>query len=274
MDKILIAVLTVGGIGLVAAVLLTVAAHFMSVKSDEKEKKLRECLPGANCGACGYTGCDGYAKALASGKESATNLCVPGADSVSRRVSDVLGVPFMDVIEQVAFVHCHGDCFHNKDKEVYEGINTCSAANMLFGGRGACTQGCLGYGDCAAVCPVGAICIKNGIAHVDTRRCIGCGKCAKVCPNRLISMFADVRKVVITCSNREKGAIVRKKCSNGCIGCMKCEKGCPADAVHVINHCAKIDYEKCISCGKCASECPVGCIEFADFSGAHRTDEE
>ncbi len=270
MTTILLAVGIVTGIGLLCAVLLTVAAHFMSVPVNEKEAELRNCLPGANCGACGFSGCDGYAHALAEGETDRTNLCIPGADSVSARISEVLGVEFQDVVEQVAFVCCHGDCFNNKDKEIYRGIETCAAAQMLYGGRGSCTQGCLGFGDCKAVCPYDAICIENGIAHVDPRKCVGCGLCARACPNHIIALHPDVSKVVVTCSNHDKGAVVRRKCTSGCIACGKCERGCPVSAVKVVDNLAVIDYDKCTGCGKCAEECPVNAIKFADFSGTHR----
>lgn len=267
--SILIAVAIVAGIGLVCGLILALASHFMEVKEDEKKKALRECLPGVNCGACGFTGCDGYAEALANGK-APTNKCVPGADAVSKKISEVLGVEFEDVIEHVAFVHCNGNCEATKEKQTYEGIQSCAAAKLLFGGTGFCTYGCLGFGDCANACPNGAICIRDGVARVDTRKCIGCGLCVKTCPNHVIELFPDVEKTVIMCSNKEKGAVTRKKCTNGCIGCKKCETNCPSKAVTVINNLATIDYEKCDGCGLCAENCPVKCIKIADFSGEHR----
>jgi Fe-S-cluster-containing hydrogenase component 2 len=120
----------------------------------------------------------------------------------------------------------------------------------------------MGFGDCAAVCPENAICIENGIAHIDPRKCIGCGICVRNCPRGLISLTDAVDTVVVTCSNTEKGAVVRGKCSNGCIGCKKCEKTCPNGAIKVENNLARIDYEKCIACGACADACPTGAIKF------------
>ena len=140
----------------------------------------------------------------------------------------------------------------------------------MYGGQGKCVFGCMGFGDCAKVCPQGAICIKNGIAHIDTRKCIGCGLCAKACPRKLIEIVDDVEKVLVTCNNTEKGALVRGKCSNGCIGCKKCEKNCPEGAITVTDNLAKIDYSKCTHCGECAKNCPVGCILVSDLSGLHR----
>ena len=61
---ILIPVLLLTAIAIICAVLLTLSTIFFGVKEDETAVAIRECLPGANCGACGYSGCDGYAKAL------------------------------------------------------------------------------------------------------------------------------------------------------------------------------------------------------------------
>ena len=176
MNEILIAVIPVVIIGIVCAAVLVVASKLMAVKEDERFPKVRECLPGANCGACGFAGCDGYAKALCENPDTPTNLCIPGADGVSRQLSEVLGVEFADVVEQVAVVHCSGDCAHTQDKVQYEGIESCTAAKLMYGGKGSCTYGCLGMGDCAAVCPHDAICLENGVARVDPRACIGCAR--------------------------------------------------------------------------------------------------
>ena len=75
LEAIITAVVAVTGIGLLCAVGLVIASVFMSVEENPLEKEVRECLPGVNCGACGYSGCDGYAKALAENKDVKTNLC-------------------------------------------------------------------------------------------------------------------------------------------------------------------------------------------------------
>lgn len=273
MEGIVFAIILVSVIGVICAVMLAVASKLMAVKEDERFPAVRECLPGANCGACGYAGCDGYAHALIEDSGVKTNLCVPGADSVAQKLAEVLGVEFEDVIEQVAVIKCRGDCSVTSDKMDYQGIQSCKAAKLLFGGTGKCTFGCMGFGDCAAVCPNDAICIENGIAHVNTRLCIGCGMCASVCPNKLISIMPDVEKMLVTCSNTEKGAVTRKKCTHGCIGCKKCEKECPAGAITVVNNLSQIDYDKCTNCGHCVEVCPTKCIMKGDFSGIHRLDQ-
>lgn len=264
MSNIITAAIVVAGIGAICAIVLVIAAKFFAVEENEKVGAIRECLPGANCGACGYAGCDGYAAALADGSETRTNLCVPGAGAVSRQIADTLGVEFEDVASAVATVHCRGDCEHTEKKLEYIGIRSCKAAKSFYGGDGKCTFGCIGLGDCADACPQNAICIENGIAHVDTRVCIGCGICVRTCPQRLISLVPSESRVTLTCSNTERGAVVRAKCTNGCIGCKKCEKSCPNGAITVIDSLARIDYAKCTSCGECAKGCPVGCIELAE----------
>ena len=273
MEAILTAVIPVVIIGIICAAVLVIASKVMAVKEDERFPKVRECLPGANCGACGFAGCDGYAKALCENSDTPTNLCIPGADGVAKQLSEVLGVEFADVVEQVAVVHCSGDCAHTQDKVDYQGIATCKAAKLLYGGKGNCSYGCLGLGDCAAVCPKGAICVEDGVARVNTKDCIGCGMCTKECPNHLISLVAYVERVFVACSNKDKGAVTRKVCSNGCIGCKKCEKVCPNGAIKVTDNVAVIDYDKCQDCpdfAVCARNCTTGCIMIADLSGYHR----
>ena len=269
---ILIAAALVTAIGLACAAVLVIAAIFMSVKENEAEKKIRECLPGANCGACGYTGCDGYAKALAESKngEVKTNLCIPGADAVSHKISEILGVEFEDTVEQVATVRCCGDCDNTEKKAMYSGMETCAAAKLIFGGDTACAYSCLGRGDCAAVCPHGAICLDDGIARVDARKCVGCGLCAKACPQKIIQLMPDVVRQVVACSNKQKGADAVKVCKNACIGCGLCAKNCPTGAITVADNLASINYELCTRCGKCGEVCKRGCIRTADYSGKHR----
>lgn len=270
MDKILIAAAIVAGLGLVCAIVLVLAAKFMAVKEDERFPKARECLPGANCGACGFPGCDGYAKALLEDESLKCNLCIPGADAVSKQLSDILGREYEDVVEMVAFVKCNGNCSATKERFEYTGVKTCEAANMFYGGSGSCSYGCIGIGDCAKACPQNAICLDSGVAYVDTRACIGCGICVRTCPHHLIELIPDVHKTIVMCQSHDKGAVTRKICTNGCIGCGKCQRTCPNGAIQVVNNLAVIDYEKCVNCGACREVCPVHCIIETDISGAHR----
>ncbi len=263
-ENVLYALLVVAGVGLVAGVLLAVASKFFGIEEDEKVKNVRGALPGANCGACGFAGCDSYAEAVAKGLADA-NLCIPGGADTASQLSAIMGVEATVGKRKVAYVSCKGDCSAVEKTAIYDGIDTCKAAKYVFGGPNSCKYGCVGCGDCAAACPVNAIYICNDLAWVNPKECIGCGKCVKTCPKGIISFIEEDIKVAVACSNHDKGAIARKDCKNACIACKKCEKTCQYDAIKVVDNLAKIDYEKCTRCGECASVCPTGCIKPVDL---------
>ncbi len=259
MTDILIALGVVAAVGLIAGVLLALISKFFGVPEDEKVKEIRACLPGVNCGACGFKGCDDYAAALAEGGVK-PNLCVPGAEDTANALGALLGIEVEAPKDVVAFVHCNGNCEATSKKSSYDGVSSCRAAAMLYGGPDACKFGCMGFGDCAGVCPVHAICLRDGIAHVDSSVCLGCGLCTTVCPKNIISLVPQETKTVVMCNNKNKGADARKACTNACIGCKKCEKACPHGAITVKDNLAQIDYEKCTGCGICVDGCPTGCL--------------
>ena len=260
MEFILTAVFSVTIIGFICAFMLCMASRFMSIKVDERLAKMEECLPGTNCGACGFPGCSGYAKALVSDTGAKTNLCTPGGEAVLARISEILGVEAGSVEKKIAVVHCRGDQTALQKKMEYKGIYSCAGAKLLFSGEGACAMGCLGYGDCRLVCPCDAICLENGLARINSF-CIGCGLCAAACPSGLITIEDASIATVVLCKNIEKGALAKKKCSNACIGCGKCAKECPSGAIIIKDYLAIIDYGKCKSCGHCAEICVTKSIQ-------------
>jgi Na+-translocating ferredoxin:NAD+ oxidoreductase RNF subunit RnfB len=236
----------------------------MYVKVNERLEKIQEILPNTNCGACGFPGCSGYASALLSDADLKTNLCTPGGAEVLAHLNAILGVVSNeDVTAKLAYIHCRGDSSAQQKKMEYTGIKTCAAAKQVFSGEGACAFGCMGYGDCQVVCQDDAVCIKNGIAQINTRLCTGCTMCIKACPNGLITIDNAAVKPVIMCKNTEKGAVARKKCLNACISCGKCVRECPFNAISIENNLAVIDYDKCVSCGHCAKICVMRCIHFS-----------
>lgn len=123
-----------------------------------------------------------------------------------------------------------------------------------------CAYGCLGHGDCAAVCPEKAILVHDGLAMIDQDKCVGCGICVKTCPKHVIALVPFEKKHHVLCVNTDKGAEAMKVCKTSCIGCMKCVKTCEHDAIHVTNFNASIDYDKCTNCGACAEVCPKHAI--------------
>ena len=258
-ETIFVPVLIVTVVGIIAATILSVASKFMSVPVDETVNNLREALPGANCGACGCAGCDEYAQKMAKG-ECPTNLCVPGGANVAAKLSEILGTEAGEVEEKSAYVKCRGTYEAAKLSMEYQGKKTCKECATFFGGNKICSSACLGLGDCVKACEYNAIHVIDGVAVVNKDNCVGCGACVKVCPKFVIEMGPKKRDVHVACSNKEKGAVARKQCTNACIGCMKCEKECPVGAIKVSNNLAYVDKNICINCQKCVAVCPTGAI--------------
>ena len=256
MKDIIFPALAMGALGLVLGSLLAIASKIFAVEKDEKAEAIAEVLPGANCGSCGYAGCNVYASAIS--KEGAKiNACSPGGQNVADAIAEIMGVSSEAVEEKCAVVLCNGTEENAADKYGYEGMQDCTAAAALQGGgHKACSYGCLGYGNCMNVCSNNAIRIENGIAVVDLDKCGGCGECAEACPKKLIKIVPKNVKYIVKCNSCDRGADMKSKCSVGCIGCKICEKNCPTEAIKVENNKAVIDYSKCINCGICAQKCP------------------
>ena len=261
MITVLYAILVLGALGLVFGILLAIAGKVFAVETDPREEQVRGCLAGANCGACGYPGCDGYAAAVVKG-EAPVNACVPGGAAAAKAIGEIMGVDAGEGERFVAFVRCAGAKGLTAEKYEYQGLPSCLAATRLPGGGAkVCSVGCLGCGDCAAVCPFNAMEVKDGVAVVNRDNCVGCMKCAEACPRDLIVKVPATSTDLVACNSTAKGAELRKFCEVGCIGCMLCKKECPADAIVIENNLAVIDYEKCVQCGHCSDICPRHIIQ-------------
>ena len=270
MENILYAIGILGGLGLLFGAVLAIASKVFYVETDPRLEKLNECLPGANCGGCGYAGCGGYAEAVLNG-EAPIGKCASGGNECAQEMAAIMGVEAGTVTRKVALVRCSGEKSFDKDgnltkgarmKAEYEGFHDCLAASKV-GGNGplSCKFGCLGYGSCVKVCKYGAISVVNGVARVDEDLCVGCMACANACPRNLIVPVEPNRNVVIACASLAKGAITTKGCTVGCIGCSLCKKICPKGAITIEKNLAQIDYDKCDNCGLCATVCPKHLIK-------------
>lgn len=260
-EIILISVLVVGGAGLMIGLLLGLAGKKFAVEVDEREAKVREALPGNNCGGCGYPGCDGAAAAIVSG-EAPVTACPVGGAAAAKAIGKIMGQEVAETARMTAFVHCTGDCEKTRKDYDYTGVEDCTIMPFVpGGGPKRCTFGCMGYGSCVKACNFDAIHIVDGVAVVDREACKACGACIKVCPNHLIDLIpyekADFR---VTCASKDKGKAVMDACDVGCIGCKKCEKNCPSGAIKVEDNVAHIEYSLCTNCGICKENCPRGCI--------------
>ena len=254
-------VISLGSLGLIFGAGLAYASQKFAVEVDPKITAIRDALPGANCGACGYPGCDGFAEAVFDEKAPA-NGCPVGGEGTANTVAEIMGVEVDTGVKQVAKVICNGNSEKCKPKFEYNGINDCVAASMINGGDKSCNYSCLGMGTCVRACPFDAIDIVDGrIAKIDPEKCTACGICVEVCPKNVIDMVPYGQDVVIACNNKETGREVRQKCEVGCIGCRICVKACPYEAIEFENNLAFIDYEKCTQCYVCVEKCPTGAIE-------------
>lgn len=257
--SIVLPVVVVTVIGTLSGVVLSIASIVFAVPVDEKQENARSVLPGANCGACGYAGCDSYAEAVANG-DVGVDKCIPGGADVRAQLAEIMGVEAGDFRKMSAFVKCNGSCDNASQKMNYAGIQTCAAANQIFGGPSSCSYGCMGYGDCVAVCEYDAIHIVNGVSVVNPNLCVGCSMCVTECPKGIIALNPVSDTSVVVCSSHDKGPQVKKSCSVGCIGCTRCVKVCPQKAISMDNFVAVIDFENCNGCGECAEVCPQKCI--------------
>ena len=263
MTTYLIPALILGGCGILAGVLLTVAAKVFHVEVDERIEKIAESLPQANCGACGYAGCADYAAAIVQ-KCAATNLCRPGGAEAAGKIAAILGTAAAEVVPMTAVVHCSGDCNATSQAFYFDGVQSCKAVKRFYGGNGTCKYGCIGLGDCMNVCEHDAIKIVNGVAKVTPALCGACGQCAAACPNQLITIKPLSKHVDVLCSSGDNGKATKLVCKNGCIGCKICEKKCPNEAIIVNNFHASIDYSKCTNCGACMAACPAKVIHSSE----------
>lgn len=258
--NVIYSALSLGALGFIFGSLLGYASNKFEVEVDERVPKIKGVLPGANCGGCGYPGCEAYATAVVSG-EAEPNLCSVGGAPVAEKVGGIMGVKVEVKAKKVAFVKCSGNCDSRKIAPTYEGCASCiEAYEASKNDPKGCTFGCLGLGTCVNACKFDAIHVIDGVAVVDEEKCVNCGACIKTCPIQLIESVSTENKVRVQCNSTDNGKTVRENCSAGCIGCKMCERNCPHDAVHVNEFLAKVDYEKCISCKACTVKCPTKVI--------------
>ena len=255
LEQILIPVGIFIGLGVIMGALLAVASRVFAVEKDERAVKISECLPGANCGGCGYTGCAALAEAISKG-EAKVNQCSVGGAETAEKIAAIMGVEAGHIVRMRAQVMCSGTSEYAKKKYIYEGVPSCEAAAKIGGGDKLCPNGCIGLGSCVKACPFGAIHVEQGVAAVDYSKCRGCGVCLSACPKGIINLIPFDSKHWVGCMSLEDGKTTRKVCDVGCIACKICEKNCPHDAISVKRSIASINYNLCTGCDKCVDKCP------------------
>jgi Na+-translocating ferredoxin:NAD+ oxidoreductase RNF subunit RnfB len=252
-----------GGAGLVLGLGLAYASKKFHVDIDERIETILDALPGTNCGACGFIGCEDAAGAIAAGKSGA-NTCIAGGHDVAEHIALIMGVEKGDVAApKIAALQCAGGRKTVKKRYDFSLLDDCAAANMLAGGPSACNFGCLGYGTCIKACPFDAMYMgEDDLPKILIEKCTGCGNCNKVCPRGLLPLIDLEAPLFVVCKSLDKGKDVRGYCKAGCIACKICEKSCGEGSFSVVDNLAVVDYEKFKDCHKeqCIEKCPTKCI--------------
>lgn len=270
MSLITITILTLVGIGVLAALILFLAAKKFYVEEDPRIDQVEEILPAANCGGCGFPGCRGFAEALVKADEFGDMNCPVGGNEVMAAAAKILGKTVAETAPKVAVLKCNGNCDNRPKTNVYDGAASCAVAAGLYAGDTACSFGCLGLGDCEVSCDFDALFVnaETGLPEVDEEKCVACGACVKACPKHLFELRKQgpkSRRIYVSCANKDKGGVARKACTAACIGCSKCVKECKFDAINVESFLAYIDDDKCRLCRKCVAVCPTNAITELNF---------
>jgi electron transport complex protein RnfB len=269
MNTSILILLVMAALGIIFGLILAYANKKFAIEVNPLIHIVEDVLPKGQCGACGFAGCMAYAEAVVTNPDVAPNLCVPGKAVVAAQVAELTGKKAEAVEPRVAKVMCGGGIEEAKRSYEYEGIASCAAANVLFGGPKSCSFGCLGYGDCVGTCPFGAMTMgDNHLPQIDAEKCTGCGACQKACPKQVITLSPLTAKVHVNCKSSAKGAEVRKICTAGCISCTLCMRQCDHEAITMVNNLPVIDSSKCQVCTdpKCIAKCPTKAIQLIHWA--------
>ena len=244
-------------------------AQRFKVVEDPRIDEVEKVMPGANCGGCGYAGCHAFAEAAVKAPNLDKNYCPVGGNDVMKKVAAILGYEVKEKAPMLAVVRCNGTCANRPRLYEYDGAMSCKT-KVGVAPDTLCRFGCLGCGDCEAVCKFDAIKVDPalGIAVVDETKCTACGACVKACPRGLIELRNKGprgMRMFVSCRNLTKGAEAREACDVSCIGCGICFKTCQHGAIQMLNNVAYIDYTKCKLCRECEAMCPRGAIHGVNF---------
>ena len=265
-----IAILLLGIIGAIAAIILFFISKKFEVQEDPRIIQISEILPGANCGGCGYPGCGGFASACVKAESLDGLICPVGGSEITKGIASIMGKDATESAPKIAVIRCNGTCESRPRTNTYDGAKSCAIASSLYSGETGCSFGCLGLGDCVDSCGFDAIHINltTGLAEVLEDKCVACGACVKACPKSIIELRKKgpkSRRIFVSCANKDKGGVARKACKSACIGCSKCTKECAFEAITVADNIAYIDDAKCRLCRKCVAVCPTGAIQELNF---------
>jgi RnfABCDGE-type electron transport complex B subunit len=251
------AIIVMLSLGATCGIILSVASKVFYVYEDPRIAEIEYFLAGANCGGCGYAGCSSAAVAVVEGK-AAPNVCIAADSEAAFNVAQIMGID-PGVAEPL---QSKNDClggFRAADKYHYNGIKTCRALALFYGGKRVCSVGCLGFGDCIRSCIFDAIVMgENGYPEVLKDRCVGCGACEKACPKKIITVRTMSQRLLTF--NEEDGALA------------PCRQTCPAE-INIPKYIGQIkagDYQGAVNTIRernplllsCGRVCPHPCEDY------------
>jgi len=239
---------------------LVLAARKFHVEEDPRVSAALALLPGINCGACSFAGCQAYAEAVVKGEK--VTFCAAGGPDIAKALAQLMGVEIAEIRKLRAVVHCQGGLSRCPDAFLYVGPEDCRAAHVTSGGPKGCVYGCLGLGSCARACPFDAIRMSaERLPVIDSDKCTACGLCVRTCPRNLISLLAADYKVYLGCSSHDRGKAVKDVCSVGCIACGLCVKNDPFQATQLVDNLPVFDFDKAHGdFHRGAEVCPMSCF--------------
>ncbi len=256
-------------LGVALAVMLALANRRLYVFEDPRIDQVEALLPKSNCGACGTAGCRNFAEKLVSGDVIAAQ-CTVNPPQRNELVAGLLGVAAGSIEKRLARLACAGGAHVAIARARYAGYRSCRAAALVGGGGKECAWGCLGLGDCAAVCAFDAIRMdRHGLPDVVADRCTACGDCVDACPKGLFSIEAVSQRLWIACRNQADGAAAEAACEVACTACGKCVADAAPGLIRLAGNLAVIDPAGNGRADRAAIErCPTGAIVW--FESADR----
>ena len=253
------------GVGLFFAAIIALAYWRLRVWEDPRINVVAAMLPGANCGACGFPGCHGFAEQAVAGKVKPAGCNVLN-DEGAAAIAAYLGVDSGEANKRVARLLCAGGTNVSVQKADYVGLPTCGAAAAVAGGGKGCSWGCLGFGDCAVACEFGAISMnRHGLPVVDLALCTACGDCVAACPKGLFEILPLDQHLLVQCRSQLAGDEVLASCRVGCTACNKCVIDAAPGLVTIERGHAVVHYEQNrLASPDAIRRCPTGAIVWLD----------
>jgi electron transport complex protein RnfB len=256
-----LAILILGGVGLVFGVFIAIANKRLWVWEDPRIDIVAQMLPNANCGACGLPGCRAFAEQAVDGKVTPAQ-CTVSNDSAREQIASYLGVDVGEAVKNVARLLCAGGSDVAGYRAEYRGLPTCAAAAAVAGGGKGCAWGCLGLADCERVCDFDAIRMsETGLPIVDVEKCTACGDCVEACPKSLLELRPVNAGLLVQCKNLIGGDDALDQCKVACTACGKCVQDAVEGLISVASGVAVLNYDRiALAEPRAVERCPTGAI--------------